>query len=94
MSYIREAGRVRLEPLLHLFMQNMPTDAGELNYVLSRMVDTYVQVKGKNYAVLNEVIGVLECVKQEYYRRIAAPYENTKINENGDVYGKLPQKQP
>jgi hypothetical protein len=74
-------------------MHNLPSDAGELNYLISRIVDTYIQVKGKNYQNLNEVIGVLECVKQEYYRRIAAPYEDKKIAENGDVYGELPQKQ-
>lgn len=91
MPYIKQAGRVRLEPNLYAVWKNVPADAGELNYFISRIVDTYVQVKGKNYAVLNEVIGVLECVKQEYYRRIAAPYEDTKIAENGDVYGKLPQ---
>jgi hypothetical protein len=41
---------------------------------------------GKNYKHINEIIGVLECAKQEFYRRVAAPYEDTKIQENGDVY--------
>lgn len=92
MPYIKTAGRNRLENTLHQVMVNLPADAGELNYTLSRIVDTYIQVKGKNYQNLNEVIGVLECVKQEYYRRIAAPYEDAKIKENGDVYGKMPEK--
>jgi len=30
--------------------------------------------------------GVLENVKQEMYRRLAAPYEDKKAEENGDVY--------
>jgi hypothetical protein len=34
----------------------------------------------------NDVIGALECCKLELYRRMVAPYENTKIKENGDVY--------
>ena len=38
------------------------------------------------YARINELIGVLECAKLELYRRIAVPYEDTKIAENGDVY--------
>jgi hypothetical protein len=29
--------------------------------------------------------GVLENIKQEFYRRAAAPYEDRKINQNGDV---------
>jgi len=93
MPYIKLVQRNRFENLLHQVLQTMPTDAGELNYLISRIVDTYIQVKGKNYANLNEVIGVLECVKQEYYRRIISVYEEKKIAENGDVYGKLPEKQ-
>ena len=38
------------------------------------------------YAHLNEAIGVLECAKLELYRRVAAPYEDEKIAESGDVY--------
>jgi hypothetical protein len=93
MPYIKLAGRNRFENLLHQVVQTMPSDAGELNYLISRIVDTYIQVKSKNYANLNEVIGVLECVKQEYYRRIISVYENSKMAESGDVYGFLPQKQ-
>lgn len=32
------------------------------------------------------ILGVLECVKLELYRRVAAPYEDRKIEENGDVF--------
>jgi hypothetical protein len=35
---------------------------------------------------VNEAIGVLECAKLELYRRVAAPYEDEKIAESGDVY--------
>ena len=35
---------------------------------------------------LNAIIGALECAKLELYRRVAAPYEDDKIIENGDVY--------
>ena len=38
------------------------------------------------YSEINSVIGVLECAKMELYRRIAAPYEDKKCEENGDVY--------
>jgi hypothetical protein len=41
-----------------------------------------------NYDNFNEVIGVLECMKLELYRRMIAPYEDTKCKENGDVYKK------
>ncbi|MFQ5470266.1 MAG: hypothetical protein ACE5EH_08155 [Gammaproteobacteria bacterium] len=64
-----------------------PQNAGELNYAVSRLIDQYLIRKGKiRYQNLNEVIGVLECAKLELYRRIAAPYEELKLNEQGDVY--------
>jgi hypothetical protein len=37
------------------------------------------------YFNLNRAVGVLECCKLEFYRRVAAPYEDTKIQQNGDV---------
>jgi hypothetical protein len=59
--------------------------AGDLNYIITEMVHEYIKKKGKNYANINEVIGAMECCKLELYRKIAAPYENQKIEENGDV---------
>ncbi|MBI9085369.1 MAG: hypothetical protein JEZ11_17370 [Desulfobacterales bacterium] len=42
------------------------------------------------YAHLNEIVGVFECAKLELYRQLSAPYEDRKIDENGDVYQVLP----
>ena len=53
--------------------------AGALNYVITRLLDDYLDPQGGvRYARINEVVGVLECAKMELYRRIAAPYEDTK----------------
>lgn len=62
-----------------------PHFAGELNYVITQQVRRYLGQK-PDYARINEAVGVLECAKLELYRRIAAPFENAKIEENGDVY--------
>jgi broad-specificity NMP kinase len=59
---------------------------GELNFIITGVLDEWLSHHGLNYSNLNTVVGVLECVKQELYRRIAAPYEDTKIAENGDVF--------
>lgn len=59
---------------------------GILNYQITRIVNSYINREGTNYHTINEVIGVLECAKLELYRRIAAPYEDKKKEENGDVY--------
>jgi broad-specificity NMP kinase len=63
-----------------------PTKAGELNYVLTGVLDSWLSQVGVRYETINAVIGVLECAKLELYRRLAAPYEDEKIAENGDVY--------
>jgi len=63
----------------------LPKTAGELNYVLTKIALVYLPDVPR-YNDYNEVIGVLECMKQEFYRRAVAPYEDKKIKENGDVY--------
>jgi hypothetical protein len=64
-----------------------PEDAGELNFAITTVIDLYLAAKGRlRYAHLNEAVGVLECAKLELYRRLAAPYEDVKIDEAGDVY--------
>ena len=75
-----------------------PWDArtpGELSYVITIIVSRYIYCKlhycGKqtdklNYALLNEVVGVLESTKLEFYRRMVMPYETEKEKINGDVY--------
>lgn len=62
-----------------------PESPGELNYIISSIIKNYIG-ETYSYSTINEVIGVLECAKLELYRRIAVPYENEKIEENGDVY--------
>ena len=65
-----------------------PQAAGELNYMVTRAVDRFLWQFGEepSYFTLNEAIGVLECAKLEMYRRICAPYEDIKCQQNGDVY--------
>lgn len=61
--------------------------AGELNYVLTMAVQRYIKCcGGASYTAINEAIGALECAKMELYRRLAVPYEDKKIIQNGDVY--------
>jgi hypothetical protein len=62
---------------------------GILNYCITRMIKTtYKVVTNKeklSYADHNSAVGMLECAKQEFYRRNTAPYEDEKVVENGDV---------
>jgi len=63
-------------------------NVGELNYSFSKIINKYLNEKGLKYQHINDVIGALECCKLELYRRIAVPYEDVKIKENGDVFTK------
>ena len=85
MPYITQDARTRINA------GGVPQDAGELNYAVTMVVDAYLAraaaSEGRTrYKHLNEAIGVLECAKLELYRRVAAPYEDQKIAESGDVY--------
>jgi hypothetical protein len=81
MPYIPEDARVRLEG------SGKPQTPGELNYLITRLMDDYLTEKGElRYSHVNEVIGALECAKLELYRRVAVPYEERKREEAGDVY--------
>jgi len=69
-----------------------PDTAGELNYAITRLCDRYLAIHGGvSYARVNEIVGVLECAKQEFYRRVAGPYEDRKLAANGDVYTEVHQ---
>lgn len=79
MPYIPQSkrGNVRAEGVL---------DDGELNYAITVLLNNQIDKRGMSYKTINSLIGALECAKLELYRRIAAPYEDKKIRENGDVY--------
>ena len=66
--------------------QRLPDNAGELAYVLSQSVDAYLATHKVNYAKYAEVIGVLETLKLELYRRFTGPYEDGKRMHNGDAF--------
>lgn len=61
------------------------TDPGRLNYAINVLVNRMLDTYGLSYAAINTIIGALECAKLELYRRVAAPYEDTKARLNGEV---------
>lgn len=71
--------------------EELLTICGDINYVFSRIMSA---VMGNvSYPKIAIITGVLENIKQEFYRRVAAPYENIKIQQNGDIreYKRLAQ---
>jgi hypothetical protein len=88
MPYIKSNRRQDLDPLIdNLTTELKYTDnwQGDLNYTITKLIHSILQ-GNINYSNINNAVGVLECAKLELYRRLAAPYEDTKIIENGDVY--------
>lgn len=80
MPYIEKAVRASLED------GRVPTKPGELNYMITRLLDSYLVTQGLSYTSLNAAIGVLACASLELYRRLAVPYEDQKARDNGEVY--------
>ena len=86
MPYIKKERRRELSVPADWPMVGLAQDVGELNYQITCLVDNFISRKRLKYSEINSAIGVLECAKMELYRRIAAPYEDEKCKENGDVY--------
>jgi len=61
-------------------------NCGELNYVLTRIIHEFLNKKGKSYQTMNDIVGALDNAKDEFRRRVQHPYEDGKIEINGDVH--------
>ena len=88
MPYIPPEERESLDDLISALITELRNGdfRGRLNYVISSILAGLIEANGVSYRLINDSIGVLECAKQELYRRVAIPYENEKIQDNGDVY--------
>jgi hypothetical protein len=72
-----------LQPLIeHIKALPMEEQDGTINYAVTKLLN---QVYPHKYFHFNRALGVLSAITHEFYRRAVAPYEDTKIKENGDV---------
>lgn len=88
MPYIKSENRDTFDRTIQQLVEQLgesPNFEGNLNYIISKLIDELC-VHHQGYAQINRVVGVLECAKLEFYRRIAVGYEDKKIRENGEVY--------
>ena len=93
MPYITQELRDQLDPaienltvaLLKVTVDGKMVHASEgmYNYIITKLLSMGYP---PTYGSINAAIGILECAKMEFYRRVAGPYEDTKISTNGDVY--------
>jgi hypothetical protein len=84
LPYIKETERTMKNPLINELDGWINTE-GDLNYTITMLCKNYLAKKGESYATHNSIMGALNCVQFEWYRRRVAGYEDKKINENGDV---------
>lgn len=77
MPYIPNSQRAKVS-------EGVIEDAGCFNYAVHQLIDDYFKQNNRNYQSINDVIGALDCVKMELYRRMVEEYEEIKILQNGD----------
>ena len=88
MPYIARKDRAQYQTAIDELAKLVPPDRmarpGHMNYIMSLLIQR-VYGGSMRYADHNEVIGLLNCVQQEFYRRFTAPYEDEKIEQEGDL---------
>ncbi len=89
MPYINRKDRQQYQDIVKSIAELIPQDRslrpGHMNYVISLLIEK-VYGREMRYADHNEVVGMLTCAAQEFYRRKTAPYEDKKIKDEGDLH--------
>ncbi|WP_425391772.1 DUF6899 family protein [Ekhidna sp.] len=82
MPYIKKEKRAKLDAIVEQMHEANIMANGDLNYLLYAFCKRHVSPSYNNY---KNFIGELNQCATEIERRILAPYEDEKIQENGDV---------
>jgi len=97
MPYIAPKNRKELDGLIDQLAQTIVDEAekedydaaftGLLNYTFTRLALKVVRLRfGKmRYWIIAAITGVFKNASDEFYRRIAVPYEDKQIEKSGDV---------
>ncbi len=86
MPYIKAEERRKLSVVNLGYFIDLIDSPGEFNYMLTSLCKIYLEKYGESYKIHNEIIGILESVKQEWYRKKISKYEDKKEKENGTVW--------
>lgn len=84
MPYLEEERQTLIDDRLIL-----PETPGDLNYKITTCLIGYIRTHGLRYQTINDILGALEGAKQEFYFRVAFPYECEKRTTNPDVYADI-----
>ena len=84
MPYIKQGSRFMIDQEVESLAGQIDNE-GDLNYAIFKLLLSMTEEWGKNYATLNRIKGVMSCCSDEFTRRVINPYEDEKIEENGDI---------
>jgi len=88
MPYIKTREREKLDLAIETLARLLQdAEIGAYNYAITKII---LSIGHNSYFKINSILGLLEAVKQEFYRRVVGEYEDLKRAENGDVYNKNP----
>ena len=90
MPYIKKEDREKYDAeidsiISKLSEQNSDSVKGHHNYIMFTLALKLARERGIRYHTLQDIMGTFECCKEEFYRRIVAPYEDNAIMRNGDI---------
>ena len=97
MPYIKKEDRSRFDSIINIAVKELKNGyspscwpprqvflKGELNYFISKIIWSLFETN-QGYEMGSSIRGVLHDVDAEFYRRKMAPYEDKKMQENGDL---------
>jgi len=92
MPYLTQEDRKALEEAeasgnfyIYLGSLELRKFAGHLNFIIFKTVRVWIYHNKVSYFSFATIVGTIVCCVLEIYRRLVAPYENSKIKQNGDV---------
>lgn len=101
MPYIQSANRNAIDPHIETLAKAINTASkdnledlelsGNLNYAITKLVTRLIVLRYNKvrYEAICKMTGVLKNVSDEFYRRVAVPYEERKKSLNGDVFAEV-----
>ena len=95
MPYIKKDRRTVLDPYIDELLYNLwghsdevddiSPELGEINYIVSKILWHCWEYR-KNYGRAAMLIGTVNCAIEEFRRRVLNPYEDDKIQIEGDIF--------
>lgn len=89
MPYLTEGNKEALAPIVEAMAEVGITDPAELNYLVCKATNIFLGDQPR-YRNFNAAMGAIECAKLEIQRRLVAPYEMRKAQQNGDIFLERP----